>query len=550
MKKKGRIILLVVLIGVSIGLAYGIIRVTPPQRIGDNLLKNWNFEAVRRSGKIKTWKEDPEGGWLVDSENPYQGDNSMQAMVGWSWLSQEIRVKPDKYYLLTAYLKSNIPVSGEGGGGNAFLGFECLDAKNQVIRSDYGIISASSLWQEKVKQIYAPERTEKIRIKIAKRQGEGSVWFDELELEQIPAVLVLNSSFEILDEQGRPKYWLEDSRGGWSVSTEGAYQGDNCMQATVGWSWLSQEIRVKPDKYYLLKAYLKSDIPVSGEGGGGNAFLGFDYLDAKGQVIEGDYGIINTISFWQQEIQQIYVPPETNKIRVKLAKRQGEGSVWFDELELEQIPAVLVLNSSFEILDEQGRPKYWLEDSRGGWSVSTEGAYEGDNCMQAMVGWSWLSQEIRVKPDENYTLKAYSRSDIIIPRGKEEWNAFLALECLNKEGEVVRTNMIQLNIPYSWKSQVISVYAPKDTEKIRMKLAKRRGGGSVWFDELKIVKLTWWYMKSTFLQRIAEDKPFFIFYFSVYFILLVLLLRLILKRQPSPKRQRAVLGKKSKESQN
>ena len=244
MKKKGRIILLVVAIGVSIGLAYGLLRVAPSQRIGENLLKNSNFEAVRR-GKIKTWEEDPSGGW--------------------------------------------------------------------------------------------------------------------------------------------------------SVSTEGAYEGENCMQATVGWSWLSQEIRVKPDKYYILKAYLKSDIPVSGENGGGNAFFGFDYLDVKGQVIEEDYSIINTTSFWQQEIRQIYAPPKTNKIRVKLAKRQGEGSVWFDEFE--------------------------------------------------------------------------------------------------------------------------------------------------------IVKLTW-YMKSAFLQRIAEDKPFFIFYFSVYFILLLLLLRLILKRQPFSKRQRAVLGKKSKESQN
>jgi len=399
MKKKGRIILLVVLIGVSISLAYGLLRVASPQpqRIGDNLLKNWNFEAVRRSGKIKTWKEDAEGGW--------------------------------------------------------------------------------------------------------------------------------------------------------SVSTEGAYQGDNCMQATVGWSWLSQEIRVKPDKYYILKAYLKSDISVSGEDGGGNAFLGFDYLDAKNQVIRSDYGIISAPSFWQEKVKQIYAPEGTEKIRIKLAKRQGEGSVWFDELELEQIPAVSVLNSSFEILDEQGRPKYWLEDSKEGWSVSTEGAYQGDNSMQTTLGWSWLSQEIPVKPEKEYTLKVYSRSDIIIPREKEEWNAFLALECLNKEGEVVRENMVQLNIPYSWKSQIISVYAPKDTEKIRMKLAKRQGGGSVWFDELKIVKLTW-YMKSTFLQRIAEDKPFFIFYFSVYFILLVLLLRLILKRQPSPKRQRAVVGKKSKESQN
>ncbi len=352
--------------------------------------------------------------------------------------------------------------------------------------------------------------------------------------QKIAGDLVKNSNFEKVDRSGKAKSWAENAKKGWSVSTEGAYEGENCMQATVGWSWLSQEIRVKPDKYYLLKAYLKSDISVSGEAGGGNAFLGFDYLDGKGRVIEGDYSIINTTSFWQQDIQQIYAPAETNKIRIKLAKRQGEGSVWFDKLELEQIPAVSVLNSSFEVLSEQGMPRYWLEDSREGWSVSTEGAYEGENCMQATVGWSWLSQEIRVKPEKEYTLRVYSKSDIIIPRGKEEWNAFLALECLDKGGEVFRTNMVQLNIPYSWKFQIISVYAPAETNKIRIKLAKRQGEGSVWFDELDMVKLTW-YMKSTFLQRVAEDKPFFVFYFSIYFILLILLLKIILKKQPASK---------------
>ena len=149
--------------------------------------------------------------------------------------------------------------------------------------------------------------------------------------------------------------------------------------------------------------------------------------------------------------------------------------------------------------------------------------------MQATVGWSWLSQEIPVKPEKGYTLRVYSRSDIIIPREEGNWSTFLALECLNKEREIIENNMIQLNISYSWKPHIISIHASENTEKMRIKLAKRKGGGSVWFDNLEIVKLTW-YMKSTFLHRIAEDKPFFIFYFAVYLALLISLIRIILKR--------------------
>ncbi len=346
--------------------------------------------------------------------------------------------------------------------------------------------------------------------------------------------LLKNSSFEKVDRSGKLRSWAEYVKGDWSVSTQGAYQGENSMQATVGWSWLSQDIRVEPDKYYVIKAYVKSDMSLMGEDEKDNAFFGFECLDEENQIIRSDYGIITATSFWQQEIRQIYAPPATNKIRVNLAKRQGEGSVWFDKLELEQIPAVLLLNSSFEILDEQGRPKYWQEDPSGGWSVSTQGAYQGENSMQATVGWSWLSQDTRVEPEKDYTLQVYSRSDIIIPRGMEEWNAFLTLECLNEGGEIVRSNPIQLHVTSLWKSQVISVYAPEDTERIRVKLAKRRGEGSVWFDELKIMKSAW-YMNLKFLRRIGQDKPFFIFYFSIYFILLILLLRIILKKRPARK---------------
>ncbi len=159
MKKKGRIIILVVAIGVSIGLAYGLLRVVPPLRIGDNLLKNWNFEAVRRSGRIKGWKEDFLGGWSVDSDNSQQGNNSMQATIGWSWLSQDIPVRPDRYYIIKAYVRSDMSLTAEEQKDNTLLGLECLDAKNEVIRSDDVIISAPSFWQQEMRQIYAPPGT-------------------------------------------------------------------------------------------------------------------------------------------------------------------------------------------------------------------------------------------------------------------------------------------------------------------------------------------------------------------------------------------------------
>ena len=348
-------------------------------------------------------------------------------------------------------------------------------------------------------------------------------------LYRIGEDLLTNSDFEIVRRSGDVETWVESPREGWSVDTDNPYEGENSMKATVGWSWLSQDVRVRPDRYYVLKAHVKSDMPLKDEGTKDNVFLALECLDEKNQVIRSDYGISGVSSLWQEKTKQIYAPEETEKISIKVAKRQGEGSVWFDELTLEELPLPSLDNSGFETVDERAQPDSWVQDSRGGWTIDTESPYEGENCMKATVGWGWLSQNVSVKPEKDYTLKAYLRSDIIIPRGEVDWNAFLVLECLNKEGEIIEENMIQLNTPYSWKPQIISVHTPEGTEKMRIKLAKRHGEGSVWFDNLKIVKLAW-YMKIDFLQRMAEDRPFFIFYFAIYFLLLISLIRIILKR--------------------
>ncbi len=43
-------------------------------------------------------------------------------------------------------------------------------------------MTAFPLWHKRENRIYTPEKTEKIRIKLAKRLGEGSVWFDDVKL--------------------------------------------------------------------------------------------------------------------------------------------------------------------------------------------------------------------------------------------------------------------------------------------------------------------------------------------------------------------------------
>ena len=483
-----------------------------------NLLFNPGFEILDRPDRPKFWSMG--GGWSVDTEEPYEGKNSMRTTEAWSWLSQEIRVKPDQYYSFTAYVRSDIRVERKTNYQNAFLWLDYLDKKGKVIKEEFGSIYATSSWRVYGRVTLVPPETEKIRVKLGKRLGEGSVWFDEIELKPYSEDLLFNPGFEILD---RP--W--GMGGGWSVDTEEPYEGKNSMRTTEAWSWLSQEIRVKPDQYYSFTAYVRSDIRVERKTNYQNAFLWLDYLDKKGKVIKEEFGSIYATSSWRVYGRVTLVPPETEKIRVKLGKRLGEGSVWFDEIELKPYSDNLLLNPDFEILDSQDRPVFW--GAGRGWSLDTMQPYQGKNCMQGTEPWQQLWQLIPARSKNFFNLKVHLRSDITPVSEAHPENTVISLLCMDGKGGVIKREERNMIAPFFWREENVSIYTPVGTTAVKIVLVKRLGKGSLWVDDLQMRHLRS-YLRIRVLRAILDDKPFFIFYFSVYLILGISLLRVVLKR--------------------
>lgn len=493
-----------------VGFVYGVlgIEATGGGITSDSLVLNGSFETLTRargSGaedlKPQSWRQSPQGGWEIDMTNSQRGNNSLKATTAWSWLSQEIPAKPETGYVLRAYVRSDISVPDKEDHYNTFLTLECLDKKGQMITREWGIVNAPSSWQLRGSTIFTPPDTRRISIKLAKRQGEGSVWFDEVRLVEIAPGSVINSGFEMLDNQ-EARFWNEDENGGWSVERDHPWEGEKSMRASVAPSWLSQEVPVKDNRCYLLSAYVRSDITISR-----NACLTLESLDKDDRVLETQWGVVNAASSWQLKENLIFTPLDTREIRIKLTKRQGEGSVWFDEVKLVEVPLSLVLNSGFEILDSLGRPRLWGVDSLGGWSAGTQAPQEGQRSMRATVTWSWLSQEILVKPKTYYTLVVYLRSDIAIPE-----NTFLTLEYLDRDNKVFKRKWGVVSATSSWQIKEDLVLTSLETRKIRIKLAKRRGEGSVWFDQVELIK-------HRFYTRPWGDKPFYVSYFSIYAVL-------------------------------
>jgi len=183
--------------------------------------------------KLLSWRESPQKEWIVDTTNAYEGTTSMQATMAWSWLWQDVSVEPERCHTLGAYVRSDTGSSQNVETENTFLTLECLDDEDRVIAREWGIVSAGPSWELKKTRIYSPPGTLKMRIKVAKRTGEGSVWFDDLGLiesslpiskgEREKVILdtkkvISNPGFELLDESGRQQFWVE-SPGRSVVST-------------------------------------------------------------------------------------------------------------------------------------------------------------------------------------------------------------------------------------------------------------------------------------------------------------------------------------------
>ena len=531
--RKRRIVRFATEMVLLVGFVYGILAIeaTGGGISSDNLVLNGSFEILMRARgawiedlKPESWKESAEGGWEVDMVDSQRGNNSLKATTAWSWLSQEIKVKAGRYYVLEAYIRSDITIPDKEDYANTFLTLECLNWRKKVIQRDWGIVNATSSWQLRENAILVPPGTEKIRIKLAKREGEGSVWFDRVKIMQSLPNLVLNSGFEVLDNSGKPNLWQEDSKAGWSSDSEGSYEGESSMRASVAWNWLSQEIPVTSRGYYVLKTYARSDIAVSEKEDYGNTFLTLECLNKEREVVKRDWGIVNATSSWQLKENLIFTPPDTRKIRIRLAKRQGEGSVWFDEVKVINISLGPILNPGFEILNEVGKPRFWKEHPQGGWEVSGEEVYEGNWAMRATRGWSWLSQEVPVEAKRWYSLAVQVKSDITLKEKTDYENTFLTIECLDKEDEVIKRqwgNAIAFAFPL-WHQRENVIYTPENTRKMRIKLAKRLGEGSVWFDDVKLTE-------RLFLVSKLPDKLTPLFNVLMYFLLVFSFVTVVIK---------------------
>ena len=153
----------------------------------NNLLVNGNFEEVQ-DGKPVGWNfsyrqgEDKDA-FSLDENEPYEGKYSARIVQNsqnsYNAITQNVKVEPEKDYVLTAYVRGqNIKVKQGGIGARVFVG----DEKGNTLAA--GTISAHGRWHP-ITVKFNSKNNKNIQVLLYLHYASGEVWFDNVKLQKV-----------------------------------------------------------------------------------------------------------------------------------------------------------------------------------------------------------------------------------------------------------------------------------------------------------------------------------------------------------------------------
>ena len=348
---------------------FGLIKKEPPQaeqgpqKLINIPIRNNGFENKTAGWKLQTWKGDSRG--AVDGDVTHEGKYALRITgggEGWDSVgvavqtSPGILLKPEYDYLLSGWVKTKdvpdfafIRIKTTGKAGK--------DAVYETEKA-YG----SGDWK-KFEVKFSPRESQEVAYLAAQLVGKGTAWFDDVRLEVMaseqtdpkdfvveeiqPAVPVYQTAALPLSdsgfEQGGQGWQFQTWKGRPAVGVDGgtARTGKKSVKIKgAGEGWDSNGVAVlpsppvtfQPGKKYLLKGWMKAaDV--------GN----FAVIKIKVKYDDGQTGYFETASVsgtkdWTEFFKEFEV--KTGAAGDYLAcQLVGSGTVWFDDISLEEIAA-------------------------------------------------------------------------------------------------------------------------------------------------------------------------------------------------------------------
>jgi RHS repeat-associated protein len=330
---------------------------TNPMSVSDNLLPNSSFEyggtwpddwkqyvATGQTAQFAWASIGKYGNRSISISNP-----TSLAIV---YCQQLIPYDTKEIYVVSGFIKTVSTI------GKAYIIVEYLDASNNWLgqRTSYGITGTHDWARFQTIVTTVPVNTVSLRISVGLDPGQGTAYFDSIQLEKGNVVsaynLIENSSFERYSSQTNPipNNW---TTSGNFITTDGRYQKTDITDPRVYVGSNSFQLigEKGKNKYLTQRIILSGDsntkLTLSGwsyqEGADHNG--GYYLLQVAINYTEGppDWRFANDFSKTMQGWQHVSVEVEpTNtfqSIDVYLYFYNQTGTAWFDGIRLEIGPS-------------------------------------------------------------------------------------------------------------------------------------------------------------------------------------------------------------------
>ncbi|MFA6392429.1 MAG: carbohydrate binding domain-containing protein, partial [Patescibacteria group bacterium] len=369
-----------------------------------NMIKNGGFDEFTDSGKLSDWTctiigAEPDT-VAEDKNDKIAGEAalriSQQEKNTFSQVTQTIPVQKNKKYVVSGFAKvSGIEVKGAGPrifitDGNSTKELVHFDIKN-------------TNW-ERFRFVFDSKDFDSILFRCYLHLAQGTVWFDSLSMDEEGATvavqtqaaaippeknvshstgnILINSGFETIDDNNKPQAWeyLYDDgpdKNAVTIDKTIKYAGNNSLcisqKSQESFSRALQSINVKPNTWYTISFWAKT-ININAKGAGARVII--NDINSKTTLAS-----IPILSEEWKKFSLAFNTKEYDKLKIIYYLHLASGTVWLDEIKLEEVDKTKVDN-----VVQNGDFEDGSAEKIEAWAVSAKGLTVGLSEKQKSSG--------------------------------------------------------------------------------------------------------------------------------------------------------------------
>lgn len=386
-------------------------------------------------------------------------------------------------------------------------------------------------WQKTSFYIDPPKPVKSLLVYVLFRDKSGAVLFDDVDVEEIPADLLPGGTFDATSG-GQVSGWGSWGSGYVAAAGEGR-GGTTAVKATATAAaqeygiWKTATLNQTTPGALLVRGWSRSD-GVSGEPGRSYSL----YADLVYTDDTSEYGL--NVQFdrgthdWQLRQLEIVPTKPIKSVTIYALFRGGTGTVWFDNVSLEQLPAStdggpvlgkvnpatttanLLTNPSFQ--DLSGALASGWGTLGDGYSTEADGGWDGGravkmtNASASSAAGIYQVLQLNQTTPKQIVFSGRSRASGVTGSIDSGYALYMDVFYTDGTADYAITKSFATGT-HGWAEQVLTFQPQKTVQTLSVYGLFRNGHqGSVWFDDFAVRQLST--EAGTFEEAMVRPLPY------------------------------------------